>query len=52
MLELRVRGRQEVRILYTFHGNVAALLHGFIKKSATIPPKDLQLGFYRMRNLT
>ncbi len=52
LFELRVRGRQEVRILYTFHGNVAVLLHGFIKKSTAIPPKDMHIGIRRMRNLT
>ena len=33
LFELRIRGQQEVRIIYTFSKNQAILIHGFIKKS-------------------
>ena len=42
LFELRVRGQQEVRILYTFHQNTIILLHGFVKKSQSIPSKELK----------
>ena len=32
LLELRVRGKREVRIFYCFKGKEAVLLHGVIKK--------------------
>lgn len=42
LFELRVRGKQEVRILYSFHGGSAILLHGFIKKTQKISKKELK----------
>jgi len=41
LFELRVRGVQEVRFFYTFHRGRAILLHGFIKKSARIPQREM-----------
>ncbi|MEK7481354.1 MAG: type II toxin-antitoxin system RelE/ParE family toxin [Patescibacteria group bacterium] len=29
LFELRIKGQQEVRIIYAFHGGTALLLHGF-----------------------
>ena len=42
LMELRVRGNQEVRIFYTFirEGKIC-LLHGFIKKSQATPTREL-----------
>lgn len=42
LFELRVRGAQEVRIIYTFHKRVAVLLVGFIKKSEKIPRREIE----------
>lgn len=41
LFELRTRGKQEVRIFYTFHRGEVVLLHGFVKKSERIPKKEL-----------
>lgn len=41
LFELRVRGKQEVRIFYTFYKDEAVLLHGFVKKSKRIPKKEI-----------
>ena len=41
LFELRVRGKQEVRLIYAFHKNSAVVLHGFIKKSQKIPQKEI-----------
>lgn len=41
LFELRIRGLQEIRLIYTFHKNKATILHGFVKKSQKIPRKDL-----------
>lgn len=51
IFELRVRGKQEVRVFYTFHKNKVVLLHGFIKKSERIPKKELQLTFRKLKML-
>ncbi len=36
IFELRIRGVQEVRLLYCFHNGDAVLLHGFVKKSPNL----------------
>lgn len=41
LFELRIRGQQEVRLIYTFHSNKAIVLHGFLKKSQKIPRKEI-----------
>ncbi len=51
LFELRVRGRQDVRILYAFHGGVAMLVHGFVKKSQRIPSKEIKIARHRLKTL-
>ncbi len=41
LFELRIRGQQEIRLVYTFSGNRAVILHGFVKKSQRMPKKEL-----------
>lgn len=48
LYELRIRGRQEVRIFYTFHRSEAILLHGFLKKSRQIPGKEVKLALQKL----
>ncbi|OGH87539.1 MAG: hypothetical protein A3J93_03360 [Candidatus Magasanikbacteria bacterium RIFOXYC2_FULL_42_28] len=43
LFELRIRGKQEVRIFYIYKDNEIVLLHGFVKKSDRIPEKELKL---------
>jgi phage-related protein len=48
LIELRVRGRQEVRVLYVFAmGERIYLLHGFVKKTQTTPKKELDIARQR-----
>ncbi len=42
LLELRVRGEQEIRLFYCFNHGSIYLIHGFIKKSQKTPQKELQ----------
>lgn len=50
--ELRVRGKQEVRVLYIFvKANNIYLLHGFIKKSQKISSRDLGIVFIRKKEV-
>lgn len=47
LFELRVRGTQEIRLLYTFHHSSIVVLHGFVKKSNKLPPRDLGVALSR-----
>ena len=50
--EVRSRLDQRIsRILFTVHGDMMVLLHGFIKKSQKTPKEDLQLAKDRKANL-
>ena len=51
LFELRVRGRQEVRIFYTFYQETAVLLHGFVKKSQKIPRGEINLAQQKLSKL-
>jgi phage-related protein len=48
LIELRARGKQEVRVFYAFaYGRKIYLLHGFVKKSQTTPRKELEIARQR-----
>ena len=48
LYELRVRGKQEVRVFYVFaKGNTIYLLHAFQKKTQETPKKELELARQR-----
>lgn len=51
LFELRIRGKTEVRIFYTYHNLSIILLCGFIKKSQKIPKKNLKQAFKHMQTL-
>ena len=50
--ELRTRfGKVRYRMLYFFFGNVAAVIsHGILKKTAKVPPREIELAIERKRN--
>ena len=50
--ELRIHGKQEVRILYAFWKGDIVLLHGFTKKSQKIPRKELSTALQKFHILT
>ncbi len=52
LYELRVRGKQEVRIFYAFHKNEVFLLHAFVKKSQRIPKRNSQQQSGNLKRLT
>ena len=52
IFELRIRGKHEIRIFYTFYKSRAHLLHGFIKKSQKTPQKELHTAITKFKNLT
>lgn len=49
--ELRVKGEQEVRLLYGILMGKACLVHGFIKKSNKTPKKEIDTALKRLHNL-
>jgi len=50
--ELRVRGKQEIRIFYCFKKNTIYLIHGFVKKTQKTPAKELQHAKNKFDQLT
>ena len=50
--EIRISlGSRIARVLFTVDEDLMILLHGFIKKSSKIPPKDLELAKRRLKVL-
>lgn len=49
--ELRIRGKEEIRILYTFSGNSAYLLHAFKKQTQKTPHKEIEIAENRKLTL-
>ena len=50
--ELRIRGHQEVRILYCFYQKKAIIVHHFVKKSQKTPRKEIETALVRIAQLT
>ena len=44
-------GQRIARVLFTIHGELIVLLHGFIKKTQKTPPQDLAVARRRLREL-
>ena len=52
LIELRIRGKREVRIFYVFaKGRNIYLLHGFIKKTQQTPKKELDIARNRQKEV-
>jgi phage-related protein len=47
LFELRIRGKQEIRILFVYLKNSCYLLHGFIKKTQHTPKKEMNTALER-----
>ena len=53
LYELRIRGKEEIRIMYCFtQQRTIYLLHGFKKQTQQIPTKELYIALKRMRSST
>ena len=50
--ELRIRGKDEIRIFYTFRKHSIYLVHGFKKQSQKTPAKELLIAISRSETLT
>jgi len=51
LYELRIRGRQEIRIIYSFIKNDIYLLHAFKKQKQQTPRKEIETALKRLRSL-
>lgn len=51
LFELRITGKQEVRIFYSFRKSQIFLLHGFTKKSQKIPQKEIKTALHKLKAL-
>lgn len=51
LFELRIRGKQEVRIFYTFYRNEAILLDGFLKKTSRTPRQEIDKVLLKIKHL-
>lgn len=52
LVELRVRGKREVRVFYVFaKGKQIYMLHGFIKKTQITPKKELEIARNRQKEV-
>lgn len=51
LFELRIRGRIEIRIFYTFRADQIYLLHAFQKKGQKTPKHELELAKVRLTTL-
>jgi phage-related protein len=52
LYELRIRGKVELRILYTFQKQTVILLHGFRKQTQKTPQKEIDIALKRIQSLT
>lgn len=51
LYELRVHGKQEIRLFFTFQKRCAVILHGFTKKTMQTPIKELKTAQARLNTL-
>lgn len=49
LYELRIRGKNEIRILYTFKIGSIYFLHAFKKKQQRIPEKEIEVANQRLK---
>lgn len=52
LYELRIRGKEEVRIIYVFKRRNIYLLHAFKKQTQKTPHKELEIALKRLKALT
>lgn len=48
LYELRVRGKEETRFLFTVSKKTITVLHGFKKKRNKIPQKEIKIALKRL----
>ena len=51
LFELRIKGKQEIRIFYCFYNEQIHLFYGFIKKSRKTPQNELESAIRKYKEL-
>lgn len=52
LYELRLRGKDEIRIIYCYIKNNICLLHAFKKQSQKTPKREIDTAMFRFQRLT
>ena len=52
LYELRIRGKQEIRIIYSFVKDNIYLLHAFKKQTQKTPAREIEIAVNRLHSLT
>ena len=52
IFELRIRGKRDVRIFYTFRRDRVVLFHAFVKKSSRLPSREINKATRKLEDLT
>jgi len=48
LYELRITGKEQIRVFYTVKGKEIILLHAFKKKSQKLPKKEIEIALQRL----
>ena len=51
LFELRVVGKHNIRLVYTFYKDDIYVLHGFVKKTQEIPERELEVAGRKLQQL-
>lgn len=51
LYELRIRGKQEIRIVFSFDKKKIYLLHAFQKKTQKTPPREIATALKRLKRI-
>lgn len=51
LFELRIKGKQEIRLFYTYYNSNAVILHGFVKKTQKTPQKEITIALKKLKIL-
>lgn len=51
LFELRIRGKQEIRLFFVFRNKRVIILHGFVKKSQKTPNSEIEIAKKRQGSL-
>lgn len=49
LYEIRITGKEQIRVLYAVQGNQIILLHAFKKKTQKVPQKEISVALLRLR---
>lgn len=51
LYELRIKGKQEIRLFYTYKNNKIIILSGFIKQTNKTPKNEIQKALNKIKSI-